>query len=137
MEPKTVDQWATLEQFGHRRTAGRLTEEERFGGIVGRLDVPQRDGSFVTKYFHASSIYDLTLVSEEAARNVALHANVHPVQSWEMPRPASVPMLPGPDVAEPTDVLTPFERRALDIRYEVGDRTPGDDEDDDFDTGGH
>lgn len=78
--------WAVLERLGHNRTAGRLTEEEKFGGKMGRLDVPQEDGSFVTVYFTHSVVYGLTIVSEEAARAVALRNRVEPVHQWEVPK---------------------------------------------------
>jgi hypothetical protein len=34
------DSWAILELMGHVRMAGRVTEEERFGAKMGRIDVP-------------------------------------------------------------------------------------------------
>lgn len=34
------DSWCVLELLGHRRLAGRVTEEERFGVKLGRIDVP-------------------------------------------------------------------------------------------------
>jgi hypothetical protein len=34
------DSWCVLELFGHVRMAGRVTEEERFGSKMGRIDVP-------------------------------------------------------------------------------------------------
>lgn len=35
-----TDSWAIVELMGHVRLAGRLTEEERFGSKMGRLDIP-------------------------------------------------------------------------------------------------
>lgn len=35
------DSWAVVELMGHVRMAGRVTEEERFGAKVGRVDVPR------------------------------------------------------------------------------------------------
>lgn len=37
---ETFDSWAILELMGHVRMAGRVTEEERFGCKMGRIDVP-------------------------------------------------------------------------------------------------
>lgn len=34
------DAWAIVELMGHVRIAGRLTEEEKFGSKMGRLDIP-------------------------------------------------------------------------------------------------
>lgn len=40
MHAEGFDSWAILELMGHVRMAGRVTEEERFGSKVGRIDVP-------------------------------------------------------------------------------------------------
>ena len=40
------DSWCVLEQMGHVRMAGRVTEEERFGVMMGRIDIPRDDGTF-------------------------------------------------------------------------------------------
>lgn len=79
------EQWAIVELMGHVRLAGRLTEEERFGSKLGRLDIPTADGGFVTKLFGGSSVYAVTFVNEGAARAVALRSQVQPVHSWELP----------------------------------------------------
>lgn len=85
-ETKTPETWAVLELLGHRRLAGRVTQVEFFGGKLGRIDVPQPDGSFVTVYFGAQSVYALTVTTEEAARVAALRVDAAPVQPWELPR---------------------------------------------------
>jgi len=64
--------WAVVELMGHARLAGRLTEEEKFGAKLGRLDIPKGDG-FFTQYFGGGSVYRITLVDEAAARAVAMH----------------------------------------------------------------
>lgn len=88
-EPTEV--WCVLELMGHVRTAGRVTEEEKFGGKLGRIDVPTAGGGFVTQYFGASSVYRLTVVTEEAARLVAASSVPEPVHSWEMPKQIAPP----------------------------------------------
>lgn len=35
------DSWAIVELMGHVRMAGRVSEEERFGAKLGRIDIPQ------------------------------------------------------------------------------------------------
>lgn len=81
------EQWAVVELMGHVRTAGRISEEERFGGTMGRLDIPIGDSEseYVTTYFHSSSVYRVTFTSEAAARAVASQNMPAPVHSWEMP----------------------------------------------------
>jgi len=106
--------WAVLEQLGHRRTAGLVSEEERFGTLLGRIDVPrpETDTGFVTVYFAGSSVYSLTPCTEEVARAVAKSNQPAPVHSYELPKalpaPAGNPMVPFPDDDE-DDV---FERDA-------------------------
>jgi hypothetical protein len=76
--------------MGHVRTAGRVTEEERFGSKMGRVDVPRADGGFTTVYFGGSSVYRLTPCTEEAARAVAIRQQPEPVHQWELPAPKNV-----------------------------------------------
>jgi hypothetical protein len=83
--PPTADTWAIVELMGHVRLGGRLTEEERFGAKLGRLDIPNPAGGFVTQFFGGQSVYRITIVSEEAARAVAVRAPA-PVSPWELPR---------------------------------------------------
>lgn len=35
--------WAILELMGHVKLAGFVTEEELFGGKIGRIDIPGAD----------------------------------------------------------------------------------------------
>lgn len=83
---ETFDQWAIVELMGHVRVAGRVTEEERFGAKLGRVDIPTGDG-FTTQYFGGGSVYRLTPVSEEIAKGVALRNQPEPVHRWELPAP--------------------------------------------------
>lgn len=82
--------WAVLEKYGHIRLGGYVTEEQRFGGTVGRIDIPMADGSTMTQFFGANSIYGLTPVSEEVARAVAARSQPEPVHRYELP-PALIP----------------------------------------------
>lgn len=85
--------WAVVELMGHVRIGGRLTEEEKFGAKLGRLDIPTEGDGFVTQYFGGGSVYRITLVDEAAARAVAKHAQPAPVHAWELPKqlPAPIP----------------------------------------------
>jgi len=86
MSDEKAETWAVVELMGHVRLAGRLTEEERFGSKVGRLDIPNTDGGFTTQFFGGGSVYRITIVSEEAARIVAGKSTAAPVQPWELPK---------------------------------------------------
>ena len=85
-DEKVPDVWAKLELMGHVMMAGRITEEEKFGSKVGRIDVPQEDGSFVTQYFGGGSIYRMTIVAEAVARDMAKKITVAPVSPWDYPK---------------------------------------------------
>src|SRR5262245_6355038 len=79
-------QWAVVELMGHVRLAGRLTEEEKFGTKMGRLDIPLQDGTFITQYFGGASVYRITYVSEDVARHVAKQEAPAPVSPWDFPK---------------------------------------------------
>lgn len=71
--PSEFRQWAIVELMGHVRLAGMVTEEERFGAKMGRIDIPgPGDGIFATQYFSGGSIYRVTPTTEEVARKIAL-----------------------------------------------------------------
>lgn len=75
--------WAIVELMGHVRVGGYVTEEERFGTKMGRIDIYTPDGRCVTQYFGGQSVYRLTPTTEEIARAIARHAPA-PVSVWEL-----------------------------------------------------
>ena len=77
--------WAIVELMGHVKLAGRVTEEEKFGGKLGRIDIPHCDG-FMTRYFGAASVYSVTIVSEQVARDVCKRTAPAPVSPWDYPK---------------------------------------------------
>ncbi len=114
-ETKPVDDvWAIVELMGHVRLAGRLTEEEKFGGKLGRLDIPQSNpcwhcegtgqkafmaaepcetcngakvvSGFITQFFGASSVYRITIVTEQVARHTTKQTTPAPVSPWDYPK---------------------------------------------------
>ena len=84
--PEETASFAVVELMGHVRLAGRISEEERFGGKYGRIDIPQDDGSWVTQYFGAQSVYRITPVTEEVARAVAKRSQPEPAYAWDVRR---------------------------------------------------
>lgn len=61
--------WAAVEIFGHRRHAGRIREEERFGTKMLRIDVPSVDATgtvtgWVTHWYGGASIFSLVTTDE-------------------------------------------------------------------------
>lgn len=84
-EKEQFEEWAIVELMGHVRLAGRVTEESHFGAALGRIDVPTDDeGGFVTSFFGGGSVYRVTPVSEEAARQVARSARPSPIYRLEL-----------------------------------------------------
>ncbi|MFO0806058.1 MAG: hypothetical protein U0791_23380 [Gemmataceae bacterium] len=101
--------WAVVELMGHVKLAGRLTEEEKFGAKLGRIDIPTGKPcsladceshqiapdacpechgaeTFITKFFGGGSIYSVTIVSEAVARHIAKKSHPEPVHSWDFPK---------------------------------------------------
>jgi hypothetical protein len=108
------DTWAIVELMGHVKLAGKLSEVERFGSKMGRLDIPN-DGPcdcpnahktqlydptvpcdkchgagfvrrFITQFFGGSSVYRITHVTEAVARQVAKKNDPAPVHPWDFPK---------------------------------------------------
>jgi hypothetical protein len=88
--------WAILELMGHVKLAGFVTEEELFGGKIGRIDIPGEDGRDVTQYFGGHTIYRLTPVTEEVARRFAMRNQPRPVQVYELQLPEKAGMVEEP-----------------------------------------
>ena len=78
------ESWAIVSLMGHKTIAGRLSEEERFGSKLGRLDVPDGD-TFATVYFGGQSVYSIEVVTEEVARAKAQDHTLRPVDTWRVP----------------------------------------------------
>lgn len=76
--------WAIVELMGHVKVAGYVTEEERFGVKMGRVDIPSSDGD-VTQYFGGSSVYRITPVTEQVARAYAEARQARPISRWDLP----------------------------------------------------
>ena len=77
--------WAVVELFGHKRIAGKLTEQEVGGTAFVRVDVPQDNGAWVTHYYGQGAIYAFHPVTEEVARGAASHLDDQPVHTWDFP----------------------------------------------------
>lgn len=102
--------WAVVDLLGHVRLAGWLTEEEKFGSKLGRLEMPMPDGSTMTRWFGGGSVYSVSAVTEDVVRALAM-SNPPPVSPYDV-RALVQAVLPPPS-REP--------------------REPRDEEDDEFD----
>lgn len=56
-------QYAIVEIMGHRRLAGRIREEERFGAKMLRIDIPTNGDfaqGFTTQHYAGSALFSVT-----------------------------------------------------------------------------
>lgn len=81
---QAIDSWAILELMGHVKLAGKVTEETHFGTVLGRIEIPLEDGSFITQMFGGSSVYRLTPCTEQIARVVARANKPQPVSVYDL-----------------------------------------------------
>ncbi|KMO27264.1 hypothetical protein VQ02_33485 [Methylobacterium variabile] len=97
-------EWAVVEIFGHRRHAGRVREEERFGAKLLRIDVPMKGDpaahGWLTHYYGGSSIFSFTPCEREAA----LRAN----KPYEAPARLALSHRDDLDVADDEDGDNPI-----------------------------
>lgn len=78
-------EWAIVEIFGHRRHAGRIREEEKFGAKMLRVDVPTLVAPEVAEagkpieftverwtshWYGGASIFSMTLTDEASAMKI-------------------------------------------------------------------
>jgi hypothetical protein len=89
------DAWAIVEVFGHKRFAGRVSDQAIGGASFIRIDVPATtDKTAYTKFFGGGAIYAITPCTEEVARIAA-----HEIEKWNDPVPVALPggkQLPAP-----------------------------------------
>jgi hypothetical protein len=83
---ESFDAWAIVELMGHRKLAGRVSEQIIAGCPLLRIDVPggEKVPGFTT-FYGASSIYSLTPTSEAICRAYAAAHRERPVQAFELP----------------------------------------------------
>ena len=63
--------WAIVEIYGHRKHAGRVREEEKFGTKMLRIDVPIKGDAaangWETHFYGGAAIFSFTLTDEASA----------------------------------------------------------------------
>jgi hypothetical protein len=98
------DCWANVEVMGHRRFAGKVTEQVIAGCGFVRIDVPQVDDRMAfTKLIGTASIYAITPVSEEVAKQLARQYREKPVEIYTPDVQRMLPAHIGTDEYDPTD----------------------------------
>ncbi len=68
VEAAQAEQWSIVELLGHRRLAGRVSEVQRFGVTMMRIDIPRPDGTFVTQLYGGNAIFSETPTDEATVR---------------------------------------------------------------------
>ena len=71
-----TEEWAIVEIMGHLRRAGRISEVQRYGATLLRVDIPiagdtEGETIFVSEFFSGGSIYRLRPCGEDVAREAA------------------------------------------------------------------
>lgn len=80
-------EWCILELMGHRRLAGLVTEQQLGGSSFVRLDVPGDGDTWkATQLYSPSSVYCITVTTENVARRFAAGNQPAPVTKWDLPQ---------------------------------------------------
>ena len=83
---KNFEEWAVLELMGHRKLAGKVTEQTIGSATFIRIDVPGQKGEVTaTQFYNPSAIYCMTPTTEKLARRMSAYNKPEPVTRWELP----------------------------------------------------
>ena len=81
--------WCIIEQMGHKRMAGYVSEQVIGGYSFIRVDVPGPDGQgAATQFITGQTVYAITPCTEDIARKVAANCQPSPVTIWDLKTPA-------------------------------------------------
>lgn len=86
MSSEPFEGWAIVELMGHRRLAGKVSEQEIAGHAFLRLDVPAAQP--VTQFYSAAAVYCITPTTEDIATALAAQVRPAPVSRYELERAA-------------------------------------------------
>src|SRR6266436_9913196 len=85
VSPESFNRWAIVELMGHRKLAGRVSEEVIAGTALLRIDVPDvPDQPGFTTYYGPHTIYSLTPTTELLARRFACAMRTQPIAPYKI-----------------------------------------------------
>jgi hypothetical protein len=93
--------WAIVELMGHRKIAGKVSEQIIAGAPLLRIDVPEvpAQAAFTT-FYGPHTIYSLTPTTEEIARRFACAMRTMPVDPYEIRQLPAPPLTDGEEEDE-------------------------------------
>lgn len=81
------DTWALVEIMGRQRIVGQVTEQTIAWAGMLRIDVPEDEGKpAFTRFYSPASVYCISPVSEEIARELLKTCRNVPVSRYELPQ---------------------------------------------------
>jgi hypothetical protein len=92
VQVEKFDEWAFVEIMGHKRYAGKVSEQAIGGASFVRIDVPEvvlLDGETLpafTKFFGAASIYCISPCTKQTALVFAASIGAQSIARYSVPR---------------------------------------------------
>jgi len=104
--------WMLVELLGHKKLAGFVTEEERWGQVLLRIDIPTsvKDGrlQYTTQLYGAHALYCATPINESDAIHLAKQFRPAPFDKYDLHREANrnldMPLVDKIDVPDPDEM---------------------------------
>lgn len=86
MSETKFEAFGLVELFGHQRVVGKISEQSIGGCNFVRVDIPQKDGTFYTRFFGNGAIYAINITTEEVAMQLAARMDQEPAFAWQLPK---------------------------------------------------
>lgn len=85
--------WMLIELLGHKKLAGFVTEEQKWGQVLLRIDIPTsvKDGKlqFTTQFYGTHALYCATPINETDAIQLAKQFRPCPFGKYDLHREAN------------------------------------------------